>query len=146
LTDTGHSLDRGSTHARYRLAALATSAEPAKPAFRKIQVPTKRSRSRRGKLSPDGTRVSFIRPDQTTGAWEVLVMPRDGEPRRVTTSADRVQMGSLAWSPDGQRIAFGATSGGEHDLWLMEDFIHLVKAGRCGGLSCVIMSSLFLYY
>jgi Tol biopolymer transport system component len=59
--------------------------------------------------SPDGARIAFIRPEQTTGAWSIFVIPRDGgEPRQVTTPADRVQMGSLAWSPDGQAIAFFA--------------------------------------
>jgi Tol biopolymer transport system component len=36
----------------------------------------------------------------------------------------------LSWSPDGSRIAFTASKGGDPELWFMEDFLHLVKSRR----------------
>ncbi|MFT4196801.1 MAG: alpha/beta fold hydrolase [Pseudoxanthomonas sp.] len=53
-------------------------------------------------LSPDGTRVAFVRDGQP---WQV---PADGsaEPRQLLSTRGRV--GSLAWSPDGRALAFVA--------------------------------------
>jgi Tol biopolymer transport system component len=36
----------------------------------------------------------------------------------------------MAWSPDGKTIAFSGLQGGEPELWLMEDFLPLRRAGR----------------
>lgn len=52
-----------------------------------------------------------------------------GEPTQIKTDLDGNIM-QFALSPDGKRIAFNAPSGGDLELWLMEDFLRLVKAPR----------------
>jgi Tol biopolymer transport system component len=71
--------------------------------------------------SPDGQALAYA-----TGStlWRI---PRDGgEPKKIETGLN-ARIGRVDWSPDGESIAFAAFKGGEHELWLMEDFLHLVS-------------------
>ena len=56
--------------------------------------------------------------------WTVAV--NGGNPQEINTGLDAIHL-KIDWSKDGKKIAFGATQGGEHELWLMEDFLPLVK-------------------
>ena len=56
------------------------------------------------RISPDGSQVAFVRPDGR-GRKQLWIIPMDfGEARRVTDVEGGV--GDIAWSPDGNRIAF----------------------------------------
>jgi Tol biopolymer transport system component len=58
-----------------------------------------------------------------------VVSAEGGEAVPVETGLDaRVQ--NVSWSPDGQKLAFVGTRGGEPEVWLMEDFLSLVTRGR----------------
>src|SRR5512136_210158 len=46
--------------ARQRLAVLAKVAEPARPTFRQIRIPSRHSTSGSGKLSPDGLLLAYV--------------------------------------------------------------------------------------
>jgi Tol biopolymer transport system component len=59
--------------------------------------------------SPDGSQIAFIRGRESDSPSpnNIFVVPRGGgEPRQVSTDADRVEISNLAWSPDGELIAF----------------------------------------
>ena len=81
--------------------------------------------------SPDGQSVAFLREwMKSDGDWvhNIFVTSFDGgAPRQVISESDRVGYTSIDWSPDGSRFAFTAGFGGESELWLMEDFLHLLK-------------------
>lgn len=55
-------------------------------------------------LSPDGTRVAFLRPDARGTGQLHLIDARGGEPLQVTDQL--LGIGSFAWSPEGSRLAF----------------------------------------
>ncbi len=60
---------------------------------------------RGAKFSPDGKQVAFI--SDASGEDEIYVQPADGsgKPRRITTTDPKYKY-DLAWSPDGQKIAW----------------------------------------
>lgn len=60
--------------------------------------------------SPDGERVAFLRSEfkeKGTYTVNIHVIPAEGgEPARITSDADSVDRATIAYSPDGERIAF----------------------------------------
>jgi len=74
--------------------------------------------------SPDGARLAY------TDFKQVLVIPASGgEPEVVHPGFEGVVL-QLDWSPDGQTFAFTGVMGGEEEVWLMSDFLPLVRASR----------------
>ncbi len=72
----------------------------------------------------DGARLMYSAKGRL---WTVSTA--GGEPTPITTDLDGSIL-QFALSPDGKTIAFNAPSGGDLELWLMEDFIHLLKSAR----------------
>lgn len=72
----------------------------------------------------DGARLLYNAKGQL---WSVSTA--GGAPAAISTGLDGNVL-QFALSPDGERIAFNAPSGSEPELWLMEDFLPLVKTGK----------------
>jgi Tol biopolymer transport system component len=73
--------------------------------------------------SPDGKKIAY------TSKGSIWVISSDGgQPVEVKTGLDS-KATQVAWSPDGKKIAFNGEKWGEAELWLMEDFLPLVKKG-----------------
>ena len=75
--------------------------------------------------SPDGKELAFSFDGRL---WTVGI--GGGLVTEIRTGLMGVHATYLDWSPDGRTIAFTGSKGGDEELWLMEDFIHLVKAPR----------------
>jgi Tol biopolymer transport system component len=75
--------------------------------------------------SPDGKELAFSFDGRL---WTVGV--GGGAVTEVRTGLTGVRAIYLDWSPDGRTIAFTGSEGGDEELWLMEDFLHLVKPAR----------------
>jgi len=73
--------------------------------------------------SPDGKKLAYTCKGKI---W--IVAPDGGEPVEVKTGMS-ARTGKIGWSPDGKKIAFAHWTGGDHELWLMENFLPLVKKG-----------------
>ena len=73
--------------------------------------------------SPDGKKFAYTCKGKI---W--IVAPDGGEPVEVKTGMS-AEAAKIGWSPDGKKIAFTHWKGGDHELWLMEDFLPLVKKG-----------------
>jgi Tol biopolymer transport system component len=76
--------------------------------------------------SPDGRRLAY------TSEGRIWTSSLDGgTPTEVKTGLDAGAF-HMAWSPDGEKLAFSASKGGwqEPELWLMEDFLPLLKASK----------------
>ncbi|NWG14153.1 MAG: PD40 domain-containing protein [Acidobacteria bacterium] len=79
--------------------------------------------SHQGSLAwtPDGSRLIY-----TAKGMLWTVSTAGGEPEAIKTDVDGNIL-LFALSPDGKTIAFNVPTGGDLDLWLMEDFPSLVK-------------------
>jgi Tol biopolymer transport system component len=74
--------------------------------------------------SPDGQMLAF------TSEGKIWLVPKEGgEAVEVETDLD-ANVDKIGWSPDGKKIAFTAETGGDRELWLMEDFLHLIKGRK----------------
>jgi len=71
--------------------------------------------------TPDGSRLIYTAKGRL---WTVSTA--GGEPAAIKTDMDGDIL-QFALSPDGKTIAFNAPSGGDLELWLMEDFLPLIK-------------------
>jgi Tol biopolymer transport system component len=71
--------------------------------------------------TPDGSRLLYTAKGQL---WTVSTS--GGELTAIKTDMDGNIL-QFALSPDGQTIAFNVPSGGDPELWFMEDFLSLVK-------------------
>ncbi len=73
---------------------------------------------------PEGKNLAY----SSKGSIWVVSMD-GGEPEEIKTGLD-AKASHISCSPDGKKIAFTAYSGGEHELWLMEDFLPLVRGTK----------------
>jgi Tol biopolymer transport system component len=74
--------------------------------------------------SPDGSKLAYTSNDR---AW--VVPASGGEPRQIPIGFDG-RITQIDWSPDNQTLAFAGYTGGEEEVWLMSDFVNLVKTAR----------------
>jgi len=74
--------------------------------------------------SPDGSKLAYTTIEK---AW--IISASGGEPREIPVGFEG-RMTQIDWSPDGRNLVFMGATGGEEEVWLMSDFLHLVKAVR----------------
>jgi Tol biopolymer transport system component len=74
--------------------------------------------------SPNGEELAYIKQNRI---WRLNLST--GMSDEVHTGLDAVHT-HFAWSPDGSTIAFSAIQGGEPELWLMSDFLPLLKSAK----------------
>ena len=73
-----------------------------------------RSRDIRPRLSPDGSRIAFIRTG-VDGPDLYVVDTNGGDPTRLTS--DRIGLPGHTWNEDGERILFSSARSGVYALW-----------------------------
>jgi Tol biopolymer transport system component len=69
-----------------------------------------------GRISPDGSTIAYARLRSPLGAREIWLMGSQGEsPHKILTAENEYSFRGIAWSPAGNRIAYGyARQQGEH--------------------------------
>ncbi len=73
--------------------------------------------------SPDGKMIAY---NANMGIW--VVSASGGTPKQVETGLDESLIHNhISWSPDGRTFAFSGFRIADPELWLMEDFLPLVK-------------------
>lgn len=74
--------------------------------------------------SPDSSKLAYTTIEK---AW---MIPADGgEPQQIHVGFDG-RIVQIDWSPDGKTFTFSGSVGGDEEVWLMSDFLHLVKPVR----------------
>jgi Tol biopolymer transport system component len=54
-----------------------------------------------------------------------------GEPQELSTCLPKdAKLSEFGWSPDGEKIAFFGSTGGEAEFWLIENFLPKSTAGE----------------
>jgi TolB protein len=73
-------------------------------------------------FSPDGLWMAFesLVPDENGGNLEIFIRPVDGSQAPIRLTEDAGADFSPAWSPQGRKIVFVSTRGGENDIWLAD--------------------------
>jgi len=79
--------------------------------------------------SPDSRRIAYNDSYRNNGPIKVVSLD-DGIAKEVETNLVNTSICNLSWSPDGRKLAFMGWHGGGPELWLMEDFLPLVKTGK----------------
>jgi Tol biopolymer transport system component len=74
--------------------------------------------------SPDGKQLAY-ESDERLFRLNV----ETGKSEEVQTGLDAIPF-HVSWSPDGKTLALSAFQGGEPELWLMSDFLPLLKSTR----------------
>jgi Tol biopolymer transport system component len=74
--------------------------------------------------SPDGSKLAYTTIQK---AW--VIPASGGEPREIPVGFEG-KITQIDWSPDGKTLAFTGASGAEEEVWLMSDFLPLVKTGK----------------
>jgi len=69
-------------------------------------------------ISPDGTAIAFT-VASGFGRNNLFLMPIEGGPMRQLTFL-KGSIGGVAWSPDGEEIAFGYSEGSEAKVWKVD--------------------------
>ena len=79
--------------------------------------------------SPDGKKLAFTPSSYVKAPFSPIriVSLEDGTTVTLKTGLGEADYWHVSWSPDGKRLAFLAIQGGEPELWLMKDFLPLVK-------------------
>jgi Tol biopolymer transport system component len=81
--------------------------------------------------SPDSKRIAFNYAPKSKSYGKVIrvISIDDGNIVDVETDLVDINTYHLDWSPDGDRFVFSGYQGDNPELWLMEDFLPLVKKG-----------------
>ena len=74
--------------------------------------------------SPDSKRIAFNGPEDMIIK---VISINDGSIEDIKTDLVDVNIYHFDWLPDGSKFVFGGWQGGNAELWIMEDFLPLVK-------------------
>ncbi len=71
------------------------------------------------KVDPDGLKIAH------NADAKIWIAPLDGGvPEELRTGLPKdAKLSEFGWSPDGEKIAFFASIGGEAEFWLISDFL-----------------------
>jgi Tol biopolymer transport system component len=76
--------------------------------------------------SPDGSKIAH------NARGKIWITSLDGgEPQELSTGLPKdAKLGEFSWSPDGEKMAFVASIGGEAEFWLIENFLPKSKTSE----------------
>jgi len=80
--------------------------------------------------SPDSKRIAYIYGTESYGKSIRVVSIDDGSTEDIETGLVDKNLFHLDWSSDGKKFVFSGYEGDSPELWLMEDFLPLVKGRK----------------